>query len=366
MARCKKVTPGSFFGDYLCEIAFPEGDFLLDLKHLVDWETFRPMLLEAYKGKAERGESPYDPVMLVKMLFLAYIWNLSERRVELLCRRDIIARNYLGVSLMDPIPDHSTLSLFRKRLQDHNGSDSYSAIFDEIIRQSMDLGVTLGSIQVVDSVHTEANVDRARNRERRENGEPSTDPDATIVHKGKRTVVEPDGKTHEVEVIHLGYKTHVSMDADTGIVTSIKAGMGETADNEQMPDLIAHDTALGVPGKTYAADRAYDDGDIIFMIEDLKKHPAIRLKDFRTVETNENAAKWLAMVADPYYQAGCAVRYRIERKFAEAKLWHGFRRCRYRGLLAYKVQAYLTFAVLNLKRIVYLLAGSRPTMVKSR
>ena len=85
----------------------------------------------------------------------------------------------------------------------------------------------------------------------------------------------------------------------------------------------------------------------------------------RTAPGNDHAAKWLAMIADPSYQAGCAVRYRIERKFAEAKRWHGFRRCRYRGLLAYKIQAFLTFAAINLKTMVRLLAGSRPSVVPS-
>jgi hypothetical protein len=227
------------------------------------------------------------------------------------------------------------------------------------------LGVQLGSIQVVDSVHTEANVDRARNRERREKKEPSSDPDATIVHKGRRSVAGPDGTAQMIEVIYLGYKTSVSMDSETGIVTSIKPTMGEVSDGKQMPDLIAHDTALGVPGKTYSADRAYDDGDLIAMLEHQDKKPAIRLHAYRTATTNPHADKWRAMLAEPSYQAGCAVRYRVERKFAEAKLWHGFRRCRYRGLLAYKAQAYLTFAAMNLKRIVYLLAGSRPTTVPS-
>jgi IS5 family transposase len=363
LARYKKSSPGSFFGDYLCDQAVPEGDFLLDLKRLIDWDSFRPLLLPAYAGKAALGEAPYDPVMLLKMLFLSFTWDISERRLELLCRRDIVVRSFLGVSLMDPIPDHSTLSLFRKRLEEHSGSDAFSAVFDQIIGQARDLGVVLGSIQLVDSVHTEANVDRTRNRERREQGLPSTDPEATIVHKGKRSVVEADGTVHQQEVTYLGFKTHVSMDAETGIVTSIKPAMGNTADGAQMPDLIKHDSALGVPGWIYAADRGYDDGDLIAFLEHLRKYPAIRLKDFRTAPSNKNAAKWLAMIADPCYQAGCALRYRIERKFAEAKRWHGFRRCRYRGLLAYKIQAFLTFAAINLKTIIRLLTGSRPTTV---
>lgn len=50
-------------------------------------------------------------------------------------------------------------------------------------------------------------------------------------------------------------------------------------------------------------------------------------------------------------------RYTIEAKFGESKAWHGFGRCRYRGTLRYVAQAFLTFIVLNLKRMIYLTSG---------
>ena len=48
-------------------------------------------------------------------------------------------------------------------------------------------------------------------------------------------------------------------------------------------------------------------------------------------------------------------RYKIERKFSEAKWWHGLGRCRYLGLLKYHLQAILTAMVLNLKRMAKIL-----------
>ncbi|MGC8878599.1 MAG: transposase [Anaerolineae bacterium] len=66
---------------------------------------------------------------------------------------------------------------------------------------------------------------------------------------------------------------------------------------------------------------------------------------------------WQALRATPQYQAGQAVRYKIERKYGEAKEYHGLRRCRAVGLLRYAIQAFLTAIVLNLKRLVRLLTG---------
>lgn len=45
----------------------------------------------------------------------------------------------------------------------------------------------------------------------------------------------------------------------------------------------------------------------------------------------------------------------IERKFGEAKKWHGLRRARYRGKWKVAIQVLMTFLVMNAKRIVRLL-----------
>ena len=50
-------------------------------------------------------------------------------------------------------------------------------------------------------------------------------------------------------------------------------------------------------------------------------------------------------------------RYKIERKFGEAKQGHGLGRCRYVGMLGFEVQAFMTASMLNLKRMVKLLTG---------
>ena len=50
-------------------------------------------------------------------------------------------------------------------------------------------------------------------------------------------------------------------------------------------------------------------------------------------------------------------RYQIERKFGEAKLYHGLRDCRYLSLERYAVQAYLTAIALNLKQLIRGLTG---------
>lgn len=63
------------------------------------------------------------------------------------------------------------------------------------------------------------------------------------------------------------------------------------------------------------------------------------------------------LMKTPQYQQGLIERYKIERKFGEAKQGHGFGRCRYIGIARFAVQAFFTAIMLNLKRMVKLLTG---------
>jgi len=216
----------------------------------------------------------------------------------------------------------------------------------------MELGIEFGNIQVVNSVHTEADVNNEKDRRRQEKGKPPRDPDAQVVTRKKA-----DGGKEELEIRYRGYKTHVSVNARTGIVTSLKPTVGDVADNKQFPDLKAHDLALGLPVDTYAGDKAYDELDVHLMIEQAGLHSAITLKENRLEKKDANKERWIELVNSAKYQEGKKQRYRVEQPFGIAKAWHGFGRCRYLGLLRYGIQSYLTFLVHNVKRIIKLLTG---------
>jgi IS5 family transposase len=358
MAGFKHNTLHSIVGDPLVKYAQGKDHFLFRLDKAIDWDEFTPKLLEAYKGKARVGESPYHPLILFKMLLLAYLLNTSERAIEEQCCWFIPARLFVGLGLYDAVPDHATLTLFKQRIQKHDGIGGFKAIFDGIIRQAVEKGVRLGSVQIVDSVHTVANVNNDRERERHDHGKPSADPDATVVHKGKRLVTRANGTVEQRELIHLGYKTHVSQDAETGIVTSIKPTTGCSADNKQMADLIDNDKEVGVTADTYTADKGYDDGDLHEKLKAEGKHSALMLKRQRTEKKDGNKQQWFELLDDPFYRAGVRLRYRIERTFGEAKLWHRLGLARYRGVANFRIQSYMTFMATNLKRILWILEGA--------
>jgi len=353
----KKLGMTSFFGDFIYARIVPRDHFLVKLNQVIDWESCVPIVLPAYEGLAQEGRPPYSPVVILKMLVMTYLYNLSERQTEEVVNFQLPVKEFVGLAVDERAPDHSTLTLFKRRLREANAWEKLEAIGDQVLQQAQAAGITLGKIQVVDSVHSVADVDNDADRERHEQGKPPRDPQAQLVKKGKHSVTQPNGEVKTEEVQYLGYKSHVSLNAETGLITSVVPTAGNAADNTQFPKLLAHDEALGVNADTYTGDRAYDDTDLHYRLWDKRKHSALRLHDYRTNKKDANTEIWQDLIATPEYQTGLKERYKIERKFGEAKLWHRWGRCRYLGLIRHGIQAYLTALVLNLKRIVFLLTG---------
>jgi hypothetical protein len=93
--------------------------------------------------------------------------------------------------------------------------------------------VRLCSIQAVGSLHTKADVDTDKGRERQEMGLPSSEPEAAVVHQGRRQLTKDDGTAEQQDVTYPGYKTDVSMGGETGLVTTFKPAVGNSPDNKQ-------------------------------------------------------------------------------------------------------------------------------------
>jgi len=355
--KYKNTGRDSFWGSFLFDLVVPKDHFLRALKELFDWEELGARLIELYEGRGVIGRPPYNPVMMFQMLFLSYLYDLSGRDTERFANENIPARYFLDLALDQRAPDHGTLGLFKKRLVANRNWGELQRIFDGLLQQARDQGLGLGGIQLVDSVHTQADVNAEKDKKRQEQGQAARDPDARVVHKGEREVVEPDGQTVKREIRYRGYKTHVSMDAKTRLVTSMMPSWGDSADNKAFPELLAHDRQLGLPTHTYGGDKAYDDTDLFERIEQEGMHVGIHLRRTRITKKDNNKQRWIALKETPHYQEATKLRYRVEQPFGQAKDKHGFEHCRYLGLPSYEIQSFLTFMVVNIKRMVKLLTG---------
>src|SRR5712692_3264922 len=89
----------------------PEGDLALFISDVVD-ELDLSAISHSYETGDGRGQPPYDPAMMVKVLLYAYCTGLrSSRKIERATYRDIAIRVLAG----DQHPDHDSIAEFRRR-----------------------------------------------------------------------------------------------------------------------------------------------------------------------------------------------------------------------------------------------------------
>jgi len=108
------------------------GDSLEGLEAVVDFEYFRPWLLEGlgYGGGAKGGRPPYDPVAMFKVLILQTQHNLSDARTEFMLQDRLSWLRFAGFDLGQKTPDENTIRLFRNRLTESGGLKRVMKAFD--------------------------------------------------------------------------------------------------------------------------------------------------------------------------------------------------------------------------------------------
>jgi len=77
-------------------------------------------------------------------------------------------------------PDHSTLTKFKDRLIRFGKRDELEGIFDSLLRQATEQGVDMGDIQIMDRMHTQANVNNNKDRNRQDQGQGPRAPDVQV------------------------------------------------------------------------------------------------------------------------------------------------------------------------------------------
>jgi len=351
--RFIETGKGTFYGEYVYDQVVPKDHFFRKLNEMLDWRKYTQKMMRWYKGRAEYGRPPFDPVVLLKMLLVAYLYNLSERQVEEYVNYTLPAKYFLGLGVDQFAPDHSTLTKFKQRMIERKRELKLENLMADIVQTALQKGIHFGSIQVVDSTHSIADVNTSKEDTRSRGGKGPADPDAHWGAKGKKTF---KGKQGKVKYFY-GYKLHASLNAENHLITSVLVSPGNRHDRQFLQGLIERDLTQGLPVGIVSADRGYDDSAHHFWLKQKDIQSAICLNTYRTHKKDANKDVWLDLQANPAYLQGLAERYKIERKFGEAKGQHGLGRYRYRGLERYTIQAVLTAMALNVKRMVKLLYG---------
>lgn len=205
---------------------------------------------------------PIDPEVYFKMLMVGFFENLrSERGIASRCADSFSIRHFLHYDINESTPDHSSLSVIRRRLPQSVNYRVFSFILAEMKKQ----GLVIGKNLAVDSSVMEANAS-LRNLKNRmteesyqeyikklaaENGVDTNDNAAVARFDRKRkdrktsnaewyNPYEPDAKIGKKKdgATDMIYKPENVVDLDTGAIIDANLLDGDTADSTDFSEKI--------------------------------------------------------------------------------------------------------------------------------
>ena len=143
----------ALFYYFRLEDQIPETHLLRLMDKYVSFEFVRQQLKGSY---SETGRPSIDPELLLRILLIGYLYGItSERRLVEELRMHLAWRWFTGLGFDQEIPHHSTFSKNRHgRFQE---SKLFEQLFEQIVRQSVEVGLVQGKHLSVDGSFVEAN-----------------------------------------------------------------------------------------------------------------------------------------------------------------------------------------------------------------
>jgi transposase len=133
------------------ESLVPPNHFYRHLERSLDLSFVRDLVADSYKAG---GRPSIDPVVFFKLQLILFFEGLrSERKLIETASLHLAHRWYLGYSLDERLPDHSSLTRMRQRF----GRTVSEQFFDTILEQCRAAGLIWGAELYVDATQVEAN-----------------------------------------------------------------------------------------------------------------------------------------------------------------------------------------------------------------
>jgi len=241
-------APGLFdLTDHLDRLS-ATGDPLEALKRHVDFEVFRPVLVEAlgYGARPKGGRPPYDPVTMFKVLVLASMHNLSDERMEFLIRDRFSWLRFLGFQIGEPSPDQKTIWLFRENLTQAGAFKELFAAFEDQLDAQ---GYKPTGGQIVDATLVSAPRQRMTKEEKDRAKAAQKDTNARWTVKYSKARKTKDGDKDaglvDISVPHFGYKNHISIDRKWRFIRGETTTDAARYDGHELTSVLARDNSSG-------------------------------------------------------------------------------------------------------------------------
>ena len=292
-------------------------EFLDAMELVVPW-TELVSLIEPYAPEAgRRGQQPFAVQTLLRIHFMQQWSKLSDPAMEEALHDVPAFRDFAGLSHWDePIPSESSILRFRHLLERHKLADQILATVNALLQAK---GLQLKAGTVVD-----ATLIAAPTSTKNQSGE--RDPEMHQSKKGNQW--------------YFGMKAHIGVDADSGLVHTVRGTSGNVADVVEGNSLLhGQETDVFADAGYQGAQKRPD------AIKDVTWHVAMRPGKRKELDKENNP---IDALIDQVEKIKASIRAKVEHPFRVIKRQFGYTKVRYRGLKKNTLQLKTLFALSNL------------------
>ena len=308
----------SAFSDELAGVKTNKAEFLAEIERIIPWEEWMGIIKPHYY-KGERGNKPFELELMLRIHLLQNLYDLADMKVmnEVIDSRAF--SRFCGVDSSNQVPDGDTIGRFRALLMKH---DLQEKLFAQVLEILQKKGLILKKGTIVDSTIITA-ASSTKNKEKKR------DPEAHQTKKGNAW--------------HFGYKAHIGVDKDTGLVHHIEVTAANVHDVTVTPKLLhgEEDALYGDAGYVGADKR---DDAITHNINGKKIRYSINR---RPSQSKHKSARSQGQIKRREREKS-SVRAKVEHVFGVVKGLFSYRKTRYRGLRKQTAKLNILFALANL------------------
>jgi len=229
------MQPGLFDLQNRFEKLNKNGDPLMKLNKMIQWNSFRPALeaVRAREKKSNAGAKPYDVVLMFKVLILQSLYNLSDEAIEYQILDRLSFMRFLGLRLGSRVPDAKTIWLFREQLTGAGLAEELFRQFEAVLGES---GCAARKGQIIDASIVQAPQQRNSREEntRIKQGEIPQD-----WEEAKRRQKDTDAQwTKRNGKRYYGYKNHVNVDVKHKLIRTYAVTDASVHDSKVFDELL--------------------------------------------------------------------------------------------------------------------------------
>src|SRR5262245_43938880 len=154
----RKQGQGQLFYEFRLDEAVPDDHLVRKIRAVLDLSWVYAELTPYY---SEIGRPSIDPVLMIQMLIIGYVFAIrSERQICREVQVNLAYRWFCDLGLEDAIPDHSAFS--RARNERFRQSGIFRQVFERVVGWCIEAGLVGGEGFAVDASLIEADANRQR------------------------------------------------------------------------------------------------------------------------------------------------------------------------------------------------------------